>query len=299
MAQPAPGPKPNGSPGYPTSARPQVIQRIKVYNHGQQMYINDEDDDPVPPGYTKVSKYFHNVYGPGWTTQPSPLLPPTPLAFPQLPEIPLDEFDETMANLRDVGFYEWNTPVATLGGISTEEMGSCTTIGFTGFCFTEGRRQEYSALYHNVDPDGDPQSIGGIIANLQGLFDGTNLPKFSDLAGVRHFAMGGHSTSTTTCQSIEQVFRQANLTVIGVTFKAHPGDDDLVKAVLVDSSGNVKYATFRREKKKEESVFDVSFGFSSSKDFYKRDDRDKGGPGGFGGFGGGFMTASSVKTTSQ
>jgi hypothetical protein len=254
-----------------------VVQPIKLYNHASQLYINDEDAQPAPPGYATVSKYFHNIHDGTWTAD----------RLPPLPQIALGGFDMAKQGLREVGPDEWNTPVAASGGIYTEEMGSCTTIGFTGTYLG----QLYSALYHSVDTHASSGNIQSTIQSLQSLFsnDG-NLPAFDDLQNVRYFAMGGHSMSVTTCESIERVFIRLNLDVIGVTFKTSPEDDDLVKAVLVDGNGNVMYATFRNKKVKEKESFS-GFGFSSGKDLYKRDDRDKPGPGGFGL---GFTSAKSL-----
>lgn len=58
------------------SARPGggdgTVQRVKRYHHGRKLYVNDEDMEPAPLGYARVSKDFHDTQGPGWTGEREP-----------------------------------------------------------------------------------------------------------------------------------------------------------------------------------------------------------------------------------
>ncbi len=280
-----------GLPAAQPKARGSVVQQVKVYNHASKLYINDEDGQTAPPGYATVSKYFHQyqtapgILAPGWTTNRYG-------GFPSIQETTVEQFDITKGGLREVGFDEWNTAVGTQGGIFTEEMGTCTSIGFTGVF----NQQLYSGLYHVLDLDLQVQTIVNILGQLRAQFDGTNLPLFSNLTNVSYFAVGGHPESRQTCASILVVFRELGLPVSGVTFKTALEDADLSKMVVVDPHGNVSFASFRMEKKKQEKTLDFPGfgGFGPSGKFDLFDKPPKGGFGGGGFVTGGFTSAKSL-----
>lgn len=208
---------------------PAPVQRVKRYNHAQKLYINDEDGEAAPEGYAKVSKYFHDWQRPPWTS-----------LRPLITRIGTDVYDPLRENMQNVDMNLWNTPVAARGGIYTEAMSTCTTIGFRGWA--DG--QLYTALYHNTGTDQNPVYIWNrIMQPLIQLFGQGGLPPFNDLVNLKWFAIGGSETSERTCISIVQAFQMF----------LNPGwqrevmlfsglGDHLTKNAMVDSEGNIVYS---------------------------------------------------------
>lgn len=205
------------------------VQRVKMYNHQEKLFVNDEDDDPAPRGYATVSKYFHDTTQPPWTAVP-----------PRITEVDTGVYDSLRPYFTNVGPDRWNEPVASPGGAYTEGMSTCTTIGFRGWA--DG--QLYTALYHNTGTDQAPADISNdILIPLHQQFGKEGLPEFGDLTNLKYFAVGGSETSQKTCASIITAFHNVLPAAWDREVKLFADrEDTLPKHAMVDSAGNIVYA---------------------------------------------------------
>lgn len=48
-----------------------VVQLLKRYDHGNRLYVNDQDDTPAPQGYQQINPAAY-VAGPNWTDEATP-----------------------------------------------------------------------------------------------------------------------------------------------------------------------------------------------------------------------------------
>ncbi len=232
-ARPVAGTPPATRPGHPKfenrGGRVNTVQLLKRYNHRDRLYINDEDNDPPPEGYQQVAPDAHD------TTQ----FPWTPRA-PLIGRVGTNTYDNLRANLTNVDAQNWNVPIAVKGGIFTEAMSCCTSIGFRAYYNGE----LYTAMYHNTGTDQTHQQIfNSILRPLILKFGQDGLPAFGDLTNVKFFAVGGSQLSEETCISIQQAFSfylaQEHEREL-MLFSGLP--NTLTKNSMVDEKGNITYS---------------------------------------------------------
>jgi hypothetical protein len=218
------------------SAARTPVQRVKRYNHQDRQYINDEDGQPAPPGYAPVDKDTYDWTKPPWTDKPPGIL-----------EVGTELYDAKRDGLTNVGADVWNEPMAARGGIYTEAMSTCTTIGFRGYA--DG--QLYTAMYHNTGTDQQPGDIlNKIIRPLMQQFDGDAFPPFDNLTGLKWFAIGGGPSSKVTCASITFAFRMFLAPGSERELKLFVDRDDaLTKNAMVDRDGYISYSLEQQQQK--------------------------------------------------
>ena len=212
-----------------TNQRKTAVQMLKLYNHINRQFINDEDNETAPEGYSTVSKYFHEYHQAPWTSTRQDVII----------HASTEDYDSRREGIKNVNMDYWNTPIAVKGGIYTEAMSSCTTIGFRASCNGE----LYTAIYHNTGTDQTFQQIWQkIMLPLMEEFNGENgLPKLKKLTNIKWFAIGGSPTSKVTCENIKKAF---GMFVIGpkeiklFTDKS----DKLTKNAMVTRYGEIIYS---------------------------------------------------------
>ena len=171
----------------------------------------------------------------------------------RLPKIPLTAIQLLRASAEERKLYEvgkdGNTTeydrvfVQRDGGMWTDHMGPCITVGMTA---VHNGNTRYNAMIHSFGEfDG-----AAIIRTLQSTFNNTSVPAYDTLTHVGYFVMGGHPDrpSWRKAEGLLKTLRDDNLPVLGVHLTNCYRYNGMAKAVLITADGQLLGTSYRHQK---------------------------------------------------